>query len=67
VWRQYPDLNVKDINVGVIDSGIAYYLATMGPCSGVNTPKSKSTDCRLVKGYDFIGELPAQLVCYCSM
>jgi hypothetical protein len=66
VWRKYPELTGKGINIGVIDSGIAYYLASMGPCSGVNTPTSKSTDCRIVKGYDFVGELPAHVrwACY---
>ncbi|KAF6255747.1 hypothetical protein COO60DRAFT_1462014 [Scenedesmus sp. NREL 46B-D3] len=55
IWRLYPDLNGKGINIGVIDSGIAYYLPSMGPCSGVNATTSTSTDCRVVKGFDFVG------------
>lgn len=58
VWNLHPELTGKDVNIGFIDSGIAYYLAAMGTCSAVNTTaKPDSNGCRVVKGYDFVGEM----------
>jgi hypothetical protein len=54
----HPDLTGEGVNIAMIDSGVAYYLSTMGTCSAVNTSSTDGGDCRVVQGYDFVGKWP---------